>query len=352
MQSNFILTDLMKTGDHQTLDKFIQSHTLPDQQFTLSGEYYTLPNYDLESFDRLFCIIDSRAANNRLSSNPEFVQELERRVQLLHSQGFKFILSNPWESMYNVTQDSLVYPKQIKYESLFWTGGVSFFWFYMYDKHYEKRDKFTHWSWEIDKPFDFLYLNKTPRPHRDNLWREMSNAGLLGNSLTSYIGLDKPVRLPPEYELPWVDTKNYPYRGMDQDLYEKPYNESKYSLISESNDTDNEIFMTEKIWKPILAQQVFVVHGNYLYLQKLREMGFKTFGQYFDEAYDLERDPNRRIESIVNLCKDLLNKNWKDIYLASQGLRKHNYDTFWNKEKLGEQINSVLIDFIEFADGS
>ena len=81
-------------------------------------------------------------------------------------------------------------------------------------------------------------------------------------------------------------------------------------------------------------------------------MGFKTFGQYFDESYDLERDPNRRIENIVNLCKDLLNKNWKDIYLASQGLRKHNYDTFWNKEKLGEQINSVLIDFIEFADGS
>ena len=137
---------------------------------------------------------------------------------------------------------------------------------------------------------------------------------------------------------------------MDQDLYEKPYNESKYSLISETNDTDNEIFMTEKIWKPIISQQVFIVHGNYLYLQKLREIGFKTFGQYFNESYDLERDPNLRVKKLVNLCKDLLNKNWKDIYLQSVSLRKHNYDTFWNREKLSEEINKVLVNFLEFAD--
>ena len=58
--------------------------------------------------------------------------------------------------------------------------------------------------------------------------------------------------------------------------------------MSETNDNNYEVFMTEKIWKPIMAQHVFVVHGNHLYLQKLREMGFKTFGNYFDESYDLE----------------------------------------------------------------
>ena len=139
---------------------------------------------------------------------------------------------------------------------------------------------------------------------------------------------------------------------MDQDLYEKPYNESKYSLISETNDTDNEIFMTEKIWKPIISQQVFIVHGNYLYLQKLREMGFRTYNNYFEEVYDLDRDPNIRIDTIVDVCDRLRDAPWKDIYLQSQALRQYNFDNFFNREKLGEQVNKTLNLFLEFADSS
>ena len=120
--------------------------------------------------------------------------------------------------------------------------------------------------------------------------------------------------------------------------------------------------MTEKIWKPIIAQHVFVVHGNHLYLQKLREMGFKTFGNYFDESYDLEKDSNQRIDKLVSLCEDLKlkcdngsivergNKKWQDIYLQTKALRKHNYDTFFDKERLSVQINKTLELFLEFAD--
>ena len=39
--------------------------------------------------------------------------------------------------------------------------------------------------------------------------------------------------------------------------------------------------------------------------RRLREIGFKTFGNYFDESYDLEQDPEKRINKIVSLCKDL-----------------------------------------------
>lgn len=349
MQRNFILTDVMKTGFHMDLENFISMNTLENQEFEMTGEYYSLHNYDLDTYDRKFAMIDTRWANERLKDNNEFHAELKRRCNLLHSQGFVFIKTNPWESLENI-ENTPQHP-EIDIEHIKWTGGVSWFWFYMYNKHYDKRDKFTQWDWGIDKIYDFLYLNKRRRPHRNNLWKGMSDAKLLGNSLTSFLEhKDGPVRLNADYELPWVDAKNYPQRGMDQDLYEKPYNESKYSLISETNDTDNEIFMTEKIWKPIIAQQVFIVHGNYLYLQKLREIGFKTFGQYFNESYDLERDPNLRVKKLVNLCKDLLNKNWKDIYLQSVSLRKHNYDTFWNREKLSEEINKVLVNFLEFAD--
>ena len=101
-----------------------------------------------------------------------------------------------------------------------------------------------------------------------------------------------------------------------------------------------------------MAQHVFVVHGNHLYLQKLREMGFKTFGSYFDESYDLENDKDKKINAIVSLCKDLKTKDWSDIYRQTIALRQHNYDTFFNKEKLSEQINKTLISFLEFFDSS
>ena len=137
---------------------------------------------------------------------------------------------------------------------------------------------------------------------------------------------------------------------MDQDIYELPYIDTVCSIVSETNDNDYEVFMTEKIWKAIMAKHVFVVHGNYLYLQKLREMGFKTFGQYIDESYDLERDPDKRIEKIVNLCDQLKKINWQDVYLQSKALRQQNYDTLFNEKALSKEINRTINLFLEFAD--
>ena len=33
-------------------------------------------------------------------------------------------------------------------------------------------------------------------------------------------------------------------------------------------------------------------------------------------------------------------------------LRQHNYDTFFNKEKLSAEVNKTLISFLEFFDSS
>ena len=66
MQRNFILTDVMKTGDHHSYEQFIATHSLHDQTFEYTGEYYTLHNYDLDSYDRKFALIDYRIHSNRL----------------------------------------------------------------------------------------------------------------------------------------------------------------------------------------------------------------------------------------------------------------------------------------------
>jgi len=366
MQRNFILTDVMKTGDHIKLEQFINMHSLSDQTFDMTGEYYTLHNYDLDSYDRKFAMIDVRYQNERLKDNTEFSTELKKRCDLLHSQGFVFIKANPWESLENIntTYNGLQYYPEIDIAHIKWTGDVSWFWFYMYNKHKDNRFSFTHdhngsyWH----KKHDFLYLNKATRLHRVELYNKLMDDKLLDNSIYTFTMLDEPVRLDKKYELPGIDPEDYPRFGKDQDIYELPYIDTVCSVVSETNDNDYEVFMTEKIWKPILAQHVFVVHGNYLYLQRLREMGFKTFGNYFDEGYDLEQDPNKRIDKIVTLIKELKskcddgsivergNKKWQDIYLQTKALRQHNYDTFFDKEKLSLEINKTLNLFLEFAD--
>tara|TARA_A100001015_G_scaffold321336_1_gene451559 strand:- start:1633 stop:2697 length:1065 start_codon:yes stop_codon:yes gene_type:complete len=352
MQRNFVLTDVMKTGHHTDLESYIRMHSLPNQTFDMTGEYYTLHGFDLDSYDRKFAIIDRSGYfyfNNvpgsvsgigafHPSRSQEYREELERRKKLLHSQGFVFILATPWESYQNISQMPL-YPEQT--QEYIWAGGTSWFWFYMYEKYKNNSLTFDH----SNKKFDLLYLNKMQREHRKKLFKKMSETNLLTNSLyTNW----PDVKLNKEYELPWVD--DYPAYGRDQDLYEKPYNHSKYSLVSESNDNNNDVFITEKLWKAIIAQHIFIVHGNHLYLQKLRELGFKTFSKYIDETYDLESDPDIRINKIVRATKELCSKNWQDLYLQTQDLRKHNYNTFFNREKLSEQINKQLNLFLEFAD--
>ena len=92
MQRNFFLTDVMKTGAHQTYERFLNTHSLPDQTIDYTGEYYTLHNYDLDAYDRKFAFIDRRMANVRLFNNAGYEKELLIRIKLLHSQGFKFIM--------------------------------------------------------------------------------------------------------------------------------------------------------------------------------------------------------------------------------------------------------------------
>tara|TARA_X000001382_G_scaffold121956_1_gene104587 strand:- start:958 stop:1650 length:693 start_codon:yes stop_codon:yes gene_type:complete len=227
----------------------------------------------------------------------------------------------------------------------------------MREKHRNNKLQFSHdhngsyWH----KIHEYLYLNKATRTHRVKLYKKLKQENVLENSIYTFTMLDTPIRLPKKYELPGIDPEDYPRFGKDQDIYELPYIDTVCSIVSETNDNDHDVFMTEKIWKPILAQHIFIVHGNYLYLQKLREMGFKTFNNYFDESYDLERDPDKRIDKIVSLCKSLKDnskelqhghRKWQDLYLRSKALRQHNYDVFWSDDYYQRAVTQTVLKFL------
>ena len=156
--------------------------------------------------------------------------------------------------------------------------------------------------------------------------------------------------------MPWttidIHKKDRYYYEYDQDIYEPQFNDSAFNLVSETNDNNHDVFITEKLWKPIIAQQIFVVHGNFGYLKKLREMGFRTFDSVFDESYDQEPDPNKRIDKIVSLCQHLRTVDKSKIYRETESIRQHNLNRFYDSKALSDTVNETVLGFFKFFDRS
>ena len=344
MEYNFILTDIMKTGYNPALHEFLSYQTIPGQSFEFDEQYYKLHLYDLKKYKRKFACLFPRP---RLCKSTEYCEDLQKRINKLISLGFKIIVSEPWESRRTIKEKLNTMHIDMNIDHLdytFWAGDASWFWFYMYDIHRNKKFTFNH----TEKIFDFLYLNKQPRPHREQLFDLVYNAGLLDRSLYSFTS--RGISLNRDYELPWV-IGSYPHRGLDQDIYELPYNHSAYNIVSETQ-IDEETFITEKIWKPIIAKQIFIVHAKPFYLKNLRELGFQTFDGIIDESYDLETDSYRRMDKIVKLCHWLKQQDWRVLYDNTEHIRKHNTQLFFNKTVLQDSINETLLELLKFFDSS
>ena len=340
MEHNFILTDIMKTGYNPALHEFLSYQNIPGQTFEFDEQYYRLHLYDLKKYKRKFACLFPRLL---LYESTEYCEDLQKRIKKLVSLGFKIIVSEPWESRTTIKEKlNTVHIDHLDYT--FWACDASWFWFYMYDRHKDKKFTFNH----AEKKFDFFYLNKQARPHREQLFDLLYNTGLLDCSLYSFTS--QGIALNRDYELPWARDP-YPYKGLDQDIYELPYNHSAYNIVSETQ-IDEEIFITEKIWKPVIAKQIFVVHAKPFYLKDLRELGFKTFDGIIDESYDSETDPRRRIDKIVKLCQWLKQQDWRVLYAKTDNIRKHNAQLFFNKTSLQGSINKTLLGLLKFFDSS
>ncbi len=82
-----------------------------------------------------------------------------------------------------------------------------------------------------------------------------------------------------------------------------PYKKSAISLISDTIFFKKSGFISEKIFKPIMYLQPFLIAGPPHYLKEIRNMGFKTFDGLMDERYDDEEDDMKRLTMIIDEIK-------------------------------------------------
>lgn len=229
----------------------------------------------------------------------------------------------------------------------------------------------------------FLCLNRVYRPHRVNLFLFWNVYGLIDD--TYYTMSDKhnwPSNLT-DTNFSWQDMvdpffveklnltkddlskiqKKLPLKLDEQTdassmalLYGKIdtfYQQSLISIVTETNFESNDIFNTEKIFKPMVHRHPFILVGPYKTLQHLKDMGYKTFSEFWDESYDDIENPNERLLKIVELCKEI--KNWdietkKKFFYKSMHVTNHNYELLLSQypDNMRKNFWHRLRDYVYF----
>lgn len=112
----------------------------------------------------------------------------------------------------------------------------------------------------------------------------------------------------------------------------KLWQRSFLHLVNETVFYEPKLHLTEKIFKPIVSLRPFVLVSAPGNLSYLKEYGFKTFGDWWDESYDEILDPDDRLAAITKIVVDLCNRPFqeiKDMLEDMQPVLEHNKKHFF-----------------------
>ena len=107
------------------------------------------------------------------------------------------------------------------------------------------------------------------------------------------------------------DQDHNDHRRVNLDLWQRSFCHVVIETLFDA-DQSGGAFITEKTYKPIAFFHPFVVAGEYHTLQRLRDLGFETFGNYMDESYDNCVLPAQRIDAMITSLKELYNRPYRD----------------------------------------
>ena len=114
------------------------------------------------------------------------------------------------------------------------------------------------------------------------------------------------------------------------------YKDLLIDIISEPTCYGTAFYPTEKLVRAILCRRPFIVMGSTNYLIYLRQMGFKTFFEYWDEDYD-GFDGKEKYLRILSLIDQLAARtDIEQVYSQLTDILDHNFNLLttqtYNKE--------------------
>ena len=88
-------------------------------------------------------------------------------------------------------------------------------------------------------------------------------------------------------------------------------------------------WISEKTWKPIVNKRPFILVSSAGSLSNLKNAGYKTFSDYWDESYDSVIDPTQRMLTIIDIIQSLCTRSVSDLQNMCQHMQSildYNFD--------------------------
>lgn len=192
----------------------------------------------------------------------------------------------------------------------------------------------------VSKPYSFLFLNGTARPHRQWMIDRMQHLGLLDRALWTNLDSNMgPIRLlPPGYELEryrnnlelaqqsqgFVKDRLFGQSWGEVYLEPRLYVDTYFSVITETVFDYAHSFRTEKIAKVLAMGHPWLAVANAGFYRDLRDLGFRTFDSIIDERFDSIDSDIDRLEAIAAEISRLCAEDLPAFLAAAQPVCKYN----------------------------
>ena len=121
-----------------------------------------------------------------------------------------------------------------------------------------------------------------------------------------------------------------------------------WHIVTETVFYYDKLHLTEKIFKPIVAQRPFMLAASPGNLAYLKSYGFQTFDHWIDESYDTIQDPDLRLQAIVDQTKSLCslsNDKLRQMHQEMQPVLEYNFNHMWGNFR--HLIVNELVDNFE-----
>jgi len=202
----------------------------------------------------------------------------------------------------------------------------------------------------IDRKFDHAFICPNnivggQRSHRLRLLSELGKRGCINQNLISFpatcpyeqktveeLFRTHALHFPRNLSLPLIIDHDRNHANISHRIdFWKHAMRCFCHVVTETVYDDKRIHLTEKIFKPIVLQQPFLLVGNRGALCYLRDYGFRTFDDLWDEGYD-DLDHEQRVGAVADICQEITSWSQSQRYQAQQAIAhvvQHNYDWFY-----------------------
>jgi hypothetical protein len=194
--------------------------------------------------------------------------------------------------------------------------------------------------------FDNLFINLNHRSHyhRCLLMDEMAKRNLLQYGNYSWII--------PNYEFNfeyWKQKKvtydSFPFTNCEDVHFTMNYENPLVNIVTET--TTDLFYMSEKTFKPILINQIFLLLGSKNQNINLKKYGFELYDEIFDYDFDSKIDIKDRIDGLLDNIDRIKNQNYNLIYKELKPKIKRNYENALDIIENNKFIPEIYYEIID-----